>query len=267
MDSSSSSSVVSITREQFNAFHSFDRALFTRIVMCLKGDITQSFQVMSFLIYIERVYIRSNLINDLVSLSDHSINTIIDQVMICLRCLSCEHFPTFLATLGNITASSIPWIRSMTGDKLTLGVIHQKRREIIPEMTKILNTICYPAFEDICVHIEMHKERNMHTFSQSLCGQQETSNHLEAGTSNFHEGQHVRADDRTVFLKFSKGYPISEAEVHAYFTRRFGDIVEAIHMGGVGGKDQAMYASMVLRSAAKIPEIINDGVDKDKIHH
>lgn len=219
MDSSSSSSIVSITREQFNAFHGFDRALFTRIVMCLIGDITQSFQVMSFLIYIERIYLKSNsLISDLVSLSDHSINTIVDEVMICLRCLSYEHFPTFLATLGNIAASSIPWTRSLTGNKLTLGVIHQKRREILLEMTKILNTICYPAFEDICVHIEMHKEKNMSTFFQSMCGGQETSNYVAAATSNVHEGQHVWAEDRTVFLKFSKGYPISEAEVHAYFT-------------------------------------------------
>ena len=35
--------------------------------------------------------------------------------------------------------------------------------------------------------------------------------------------------------------------------------MEAIHMGGVGGKDlQALYARMVLRSAAKIPEIVKD---------
>ncbi|KAF3541844.1 hypothetical protein F2Q69_00018758 [Brassica cretica] len=260
MDSSSSSSSLSITREELNAFHSFDRALFTRIVISLKEDITQSFQVMTFLIYLDRSVRGSKLISDLVSLPDLSISTIVDEVQICRRCLSYTHFPTFLASMGSINAASIPWIRRMTSEKLTLAVIHLNRNEIILEMTDILNTICYPAFEDICVLFKTHKERK---FIQFLCGQQGTSNRVAAGTSNV-EGQHVRADDRTVFLKFSKGYPISEAEVHDYFTRIFGDIVEAIHMGGVKRKDQAMYACMVLRSAAKIPEIVSDGLDRTK---
>lgn len=215
MDSSSSSSSLSITREELNAFHSFDRALFTRIVISLKEDITQSFQVMTFLIYLDRSVRGSKLISDLVSLPDLSISTIVDEVQICRRCLSYTHFPTFLASMGSINAASIPWIRRMTSEKLTLAVIHLNRNEIILEMTDILNTICYPAFEDICVLFETHKERK---FIQFLCGQQGTSNRVAAGASNV-EGQHVRADDRTVFLKFSKGYPISEAEVHDYFTR------------------------------------------------
>ncbi|KAF2561760.1 hypothetical protein F2Q70_00014280 [Brassica cretica] len=257
MDSSSSSSSLSITREEFNAFHKFERDLFTRIVISLRRDISLSFEIMCFLIYLEKSVFMSKLIFNLVSLPDLFINTVIDEVVMCLRCLSYENFPTFVASLKNINSLSIPWIRRMTRQNFTLEGIHQKREDILLEMKKHLTSICYPAFEDICVRFEMQNKEKMHTSSHFLCGQQATTNHA-AGTSNV-EGQQLTAEDRTVFLTFSKGYPISEVEVYEYFTRRFGDIVEAIHMGGVGGKDlQALYARMVLRSASKIPEIVKD---------
>ncbi|CAH8325024.1 unnamed protein product [Eruca vesicaria subsp. sativa] len=253
----SSSSVLSITREEFNAFHKFDRDLFTRIVISLRLNITLSFQVMCFLIYLEKSVPMSNLIFNLVSLPDLFINTIVDEVVMCLDCLSYDYFPTFVNTLRNTNSLSIPWIRRMTRHNFTLGVIHQNRKDILLDMKKHLTSICKPAFEDICVRFEMYNKEKMYTSSNFLCSQQATTNHA-AGTSNVEGGQQVTAEDRTVFLTFSKGYPISEEEVYAYFTRRFGDIVEAIHMGGVGGRNQALHARMVLRSAAKIPEILND---------
>lgn len=206
MDSSSSSSSLSITREEFNAFHKFERDLFTRIVISLRRDISLSFEIMCFLIYLEKSVFMSKLIFNLVSLPDLFINTVIDEVVMCLRCLSYENFPTFVASLRNINSLSIPWIRRMTRQNITLGVIHQKREDILLEMKKHLTNICYPAFEDM-----------MHTSSHFLCGQQATTNHA-AGTSNV-EGQQLTAEDRTVFLTFSKGYPISEVEVYEYFTR------------------------------------------------
>ncbi|KAG2243323.1 hypothetical protein Bca4012_024266 [Brassica carinata] len=257
MDYSSSSSSLTITREEFNAFHKFERDLFTRVVISLKRDISLSFEVMCFLIYLEKSVFMSNLIYNLASLPDIFINTVVDEVVLCLRCLSYENFPTFLASLRNINSLSIPWIRRMTRQNFTLGVIYQNREDILLEMKKHFKSICYPAFEDICVRFEMHNKEKMHKSSHFLWGQQATTNIHAAGTSNV-EGHQVPAEDRTVFLTFSKGYPISKEEVYAYFTRRFGDIVEAIHMGGVGGTDQALYARMVLRSAAKIPEIVDD---------
>ncbi|CAH8292287.1 unnamed protein product [Eruca vesicaria subsp. sativa] len=94
--------------------------------------------------------------------------------------------------------------------------------------------------------------------SQFLSGEQETTNHV-AKTNNV-ESEQVIADDRAILLTFPGGYPVSKAELHAYFTRRFGDIIEAIDMGEGGRDDQAPHARMVLHSAAKVPEIVSDGV-------
>ncbi|KAI3758016.1 hypothetical protein L6452_05562 [Arctium lappa] len=69
----------------------------------------------------------------------------------------------------------------------------------------------------------------------------------------------IPVDDRTVFLTFSKGYPISESEVRDYFTRNFGDFIEAIHMHDVGRDEQPLYARIVAYS----PSMVNTIVGRD----
>jgi len=63
----------------------------------------------------------------------------------------------------------------------------------------------------------------------------------------------VPPEERTIFLTFSKGYPISEDEVHAFFTRRFGNFIEEIIMQDVAEGEQVLYARMV----CKTPEVID----------
>ncbi|KAF8075649.1 hypothetical protein N665_1074s0005 [Sinapis alba] len=74
----------------------------------------------------------------------------------------------------------------------------------------------------------------------------------------------VPADDRTVFLTFSKGYLTSESEVRVYFTRRFGEVIEAILMQEVEENEQPLYARMVLKMecASRLEEIVSEGNKK-----
>lgn len=79
------------------------------------------------------------------------------------------------------------------------------------------------------------------------------------GADNKEDEEEVtEADDRTVFLTFSKGYPISESEVMTYFTRKFGDVIEAIVMKDVKENEQPLFARMVLKMqhASMIEEIV-----------
>jgi len=225
----SSSSAVAVTRDEFNAFHKCDRALFRRFVVRLRRDINQSLQVMSFLLYLEKSGLVSNLIVNFNSLPDFFINTVADEVVMCLSCLSYENFSMFVANFGK---KIIPLITRMTGEYLTLAVIHQNRESILLDMKKHLTSICYPAFEDICVQAEKEKviedmkhlgfSKAVHkagSSSQFLSEQQATTRTSKVGV--FSEDEQAREDDRTVFLTFSRGYPLSEAEVHAYFTRYY----------------------------------------------
>ncbi|XP_061363183.1 uncharacterized protein LOC133306789 [Gastrolobium bilobum] len=66
------------------------------------------------------------------------------------------------------------------------------------------------------------------------------------------ERKEVTVDDRTIFMTFSKGYPISESEIRDFFSRRYGYIVEDLYMQEVQPPEQPLYARLVVR-----PEAIN----------
>ncbi|CAL0306947.1 unnamed protein product [Lupinus luteus] len=66
----------------------------------------------------------------------------------------------------------------------------------------------------------------------------------------------VPADERTLFLTFSKGYPVEEQEVKEFFTMLFGDSVEGLYMQEVQPGEQALYARIVFRSSLIIDMII-----------
>ncbi|KAF3614622.1 hypothetical protein FXO38_35551 [Capsicum annuum] len=76
----------------------------------------------------------------------------------------------------------------------------------------------------------------------------------------------VAPDDRTVFLTFSKGYPITETEVKDFFTRKFGEDVEAVYMQEVTEEEQALYARLVTRSPAALEAIVEGGKAKYNIN-
>ncbi|CAL5363531.1 unnamed protein product [Camellia sinensis] len=77
------------------------------------------------------------------------------------------------------------------------------------------------------------------------------------------EEKEVPPDDRTIFLTFSKGYPTSETEVRDFFTRKFGEIIEAIHMQEVPAEGQVLYARLVVHSASVI-NVVLEGQRKAK---
>ncbi|XP_021296152.1 uncharacterized protein LOC110425566 [Herrania umbratica] len=86
----------------------------------------------------------------------------------------------------------------------------------------------------------------------------------EANNNNNNNNQEVPAEDRTIFLTFSKGYPISEKDVTDFFTRKFGDnFIERVEMQEVPIGEQPLFAKLVLHSASSLDTILN-GVPKAK---
>ncbi|XVF48892.1 hypothetical protein PTKIN_Ptkin03bG0225000 [Pterospermum kingtungense] len=64
-------------------------------------------------------------------------------------------------------------------------------------------------------------------------------------------------DDRTIFLTFSKGYPVYEWEVTEFFTGAYRDCIESLHMQEVMPNEQALFAQIVCHSASAIETILN----------
>ncbi|KAM5556129.1 hypothetical protein ABKV19_023824 [Rosa sericea] len=70
---------------------------------------------------------------------------------------------------------------------------------------------------------------------------------------NDHEDQEVFPQDRTIFLTFSRGFPIAENKLREFFTRRFGEIIDVICMQEA---KEPLYARLVLHSASSIPVVL-----------
>ncbi|XP_010068858.2 uncharacterized protein LOC104455833 [Eucalyptus grandis] len=94
-------------------------------------------------------------------------------------------------------------------------------------------------------------EQEAQTFNDSYFLSGETS------YSQIEDDAGVPPDERTIFLTFSKGYPIPENEVREYFTRRFGNFIEELHMQEVPPEEQALYARVVVRPASLIDTILS----------
>ncbi|KAK1396359.1 hypothetical protein POM88_006222 [Heracleum sosnowskyi] len=78
---------------------------------------------------------------------------------------------------------------------------------------------------------------------------------LLSGLNVREEETGVHDDDKTVFLTFSRGYPITEPEIWGFFTRRFGNFIKAIHFEEVQEGVQALYARMVAQNCSVLPLI------------
>ncbi|KAL5569227.1 hypothetical protein UlMin_025802 [Ulmus minor] len=73
----------------------------------------------------------------------------------------------------------------------------------------------------------------------------------------------VEPEDRSIFLTFSRGYPISLKEVTDFFASKFGELVQEIVMQEVEENEQPLYARLVLPSVSDI-ETVLDGKRKVK---
>ncbi|XP_018443311.1 uncharacterized protein LOC108815158 [Raphanus sativus] len=210
-----------------------------------------------------------DLISNLASSQDAVVNMVAEQVVTCMMCLSCEDFSAFVAYLRKCMLSpEVPYITGLTRGRLNLIAIHNNRENILFEMNQHFTRMCIPAFEDIFVGAEMYNRaidaRDMAIARRNQMGVSSVFQKGESSNSRFLSGQE-NADERTIVLSFSRRYPVSREEVHGYFTWRFGEIIEAIHMGGAGRTGQTLYAAaMVLNSPAMIPAIIMEGISTTK---
>ncbi|RCV43803.1 hypothetical protein SETIT_9G323100v2 [Setaria italica] len=64
-------------------------------------------------------------------------------------------------------------------------------------------------------------------------------------------------DYRSLFITFSKGYPISREDIMEFFDSVFGPCVETVMVEKVAPGQQPVYGRVILRSAAMIPVVLD----------
>ncbi|KAI9098462.1 hypothetical protein K1719_025087 [Acacia pycnantha] len=283
---------VSVSQNEFNQFHSIDRILFTRLLVSLGREANEAMQVMAYLIWLEKMSRDFRLVSKLLDASDYLLHELVNEVVLALVCIETDQFPRDSNVLKDLRLT-----QSVTHTSLTIPYLLQNRVAIIQAVTKIINDVCIKAFTDIVQKVEGEKaviKRSLtnpmvqpvyydstdHVVPQhnntiaNWCRYEPQSNHHQMMDCDVFKGlelspsgarRNVPPDERTIFLTFSKGYPISEAEVRDYFSRRYGDMIEEVYMQEAGMLEQALYARLVVRgNAIHLIETVLEGKGKVK---
>ncbi|KAK9154422.1 hypothetical protein Sjap_001902 [Stephania japonica] len=223
-----SSSHISV--EDFYAFHTIDRELFARLVIDLRRDPGNSILSLALFLWFNNIGF-PDLVVKLRSLPDAVVDVVGEEAAIILTYLETGTLPPLVQP--NALDSLIPTIRGLMDSRLTFQFFQDRRiRSPMPPMAPVVPPR-YVVVQDPMVTPQIGVATPM-PMNESLATQQE----------------------RAMFMTFSRGYPVSEAEVRDYFTRNYGDCIESFHMEEVEATQQALYARVVYYTPAMVTAIL-----------
>jgi len=262
-----------ISTDELHLFHRTHREVFCFLIFKLRRDLTQSLLVMALWIWLEHNGY-PNISHKVMALSHASaINDLVDEAASCLKCLEREN----CATPNN---GGLPSTQNLTQKRISLKIFKEKRYTIIAGIKSVLKNICARIFADVLQIIIRSKNTSRARTSRG----NNTSDspvtipgfpHPLFGSFNINPPDSytnmdlfdlriwlkgpcddVTADDKSMFLTFSRGFPVSEGEVIKLFKRSFGDCVENLSMGNTGVQDQSLFAIMILKSVRTVDQIL-----------
>ncbi|KAL0374565.1 UNVERIFIED_CONTAM: hypothetical protein Sradi_3372200 [Sesamum radiatum] len=261
-----------VTLDEFKLFHGIDRTLYAVLVRDLGRDTLECLQIMGLWLWLERGGF-CNFVSKILSLPPFLINELADEAVICLKCINTQ--------LSE--AAEIPLTHSLAKKDISLQFFQENKRTARQEIQSLITGVCIPSLSDIMEktwHNESpltHNQIMLHSHAASTASalnQIPTGSFVDSSSmiSTLRTGANVKAraanetsrNERTMFVTFSKGYPVTETEVRQFFTRLFGSCIESFHMQEVvSPNEQALYAKIVFVRSSFIRAILS-GVSKAK---
>ena len=197
------------------------------------------------------------------------VNELADEAIICLNCI---HTNQISSSSEN---NDIPLIQSLMEKEISLQFFLENRLKGIVGIAKIVNEVCIRALSDIMQQAIDRNAAQSLTESQMIMQPSIHQSLVHPGLCSVGlgggglvqpraPGIEVPTDDRTMFVTFSKGYPVQEWEVRDFFTRSFGDCIESLHMQEVQQPhQQSLFARIIFHKASTMEMILN-GMGKVK---
>lgn len=233
-------------------------------------DPAQSLLVMALWFWLENTGF-PNIIVKLATLSDTLVNVMSNEAETCLKWLELEN-----ARIPN--DGGLPLTSTIIDEDITLQLFSKKRFTIIASIKSILNKTCSRIFTDILQNIlcntststSMSPPPSTHTplivpgFPHPLFGPfiipPINFQELDLCDPRIWENKglcdDITDDDKTMFLTFSRGFPVTEEEVMLFFTNTFGDCIKTLNMAPGETSDQILFATMVLKNVETIDQIL-----------
>lgn len=259
-----------ISTKELHQFHKKDREVFSCLVIKLARDPAQSLLVMALWFWLENTGF-PNVIFKLATLSNTIVNAMSNEAEICLKWLELEN--------ARIPSDGgLPLTSTMIHEEITLQLFTKKRFTIIASIKSILNRICSRIFIDILKNILCSTSTSTSMSPPSTCRPfivpgfpHPLFGPLIIPPINFEEldlsdpriwenkglCDDITDDDKTMFLTFSRGFPVTQEEVMLVFTNTFGDCIKALNMSHGETSDQVLFATMVLKNVETIDKILN----------
>ncbi|KAK9159754.1 hypothetical protein Syun_006095 [Stephania yunnanensis] len=227
--------------QDFYAFHTIDRELFTRLVIDLRRDPGYSMLSLALFLWFNNIGF-PDVVVKLRSLPDAVVDVVGEEATIILRYLETGTLPP--SAQPNALENLIPTIRGLMDSRLTFQFLQEQRIRVLNGVSQFMEDVCSRAFVDIVQRLAVIREREAASTSVGNQPFVMPTNFgvrppvvppmapavppryvviqdpmvPQMGVAPMNESLAAQ-QERTMFMTFSRGYPVSEAEVRDYFTR------------------------------------------------
>ncbi|TXG73933.1 hypothetical protein EZV62_002512 [Acer yangbiense] len=210
-------------------FHNIDRELYRRLILQLGIDPSCSKKIVAFWVILERIFRFRDFVKNTKKLDSTLLMELVREAVKCLNFL-------YRRTIGPVNSGVgvLPSTCIFVGiDSLSLDLyICLNRVKLVKKIEEFMNDLGITIFEDI----------DGEFIIQTKESKKETTMTLASSTSI----------DRTLFVTFSKGHPVTREQLSDFFNRKYGEnCVEVIYMG-----QQGLYARVVVQSTSYVTLIL-----------
>ncbi|KAL1197294.1 hypothetical protein V5N11_019106 [Cardamine amara subsp. amara] len=270
--------------EKLHIFHSQERDVFSKLVLKFSRSPAESLLVIATWLWLEDLGFE-NIFSTILALTDPLIASLANEAVSCFQCLDSNEPPNGF--------NQIPLTTRYTEERISLQIIYKQRYSAIIGIKYFLTTICSRIFSDILQQVL--PSSSLSSFDASLrhpliipgfphptfgsinvmpndIDGDNISNNLFSsphGLWGWNANCIATENDRTLFLTFSRGFPVLHEEVIELFTKKYGEnCVLGVYMQHENGKfskanannssrQQSLYARLVLDSITTVDRILN----------
>ncbi|XP_076918382.1 uncharacterized protein LOC143578791 [Bidens hawaiensis] len=224
-----------------NDVHSIYRELYAILVYDLWRNPIEAIQMMAIWIWLERIMVAPDLTRRILTLSSDLIDSVGNEALFCWTCV--DNINKFFSSL----VTNLPLTKILLKKDMPIGLFLKQREQTIMGIKELIYRVCASCLKDIW---DGAIARNAHMdFSQRVASHEEGLPPQNA---------EIQPDERSLFITFSRGYPVAEWEVREFFDILFGECIESFYMPEVLG-EHPLFANIVLHHTSYIHAVLTGG--------
>ncbi|KAK9099226.1 hypothetical protein Syun_026271 [Stephania yunnanensis] len=254
-------------------FYSEEWKLFHHLIRSMNKDASEARRIMSLWICLEEFGYYA-LIRKIGSLHDQIVEAVFEETTTCLACI--EHDAQEPTSIDDT-----PLLARLAEEPLDRRFFYYNREILRGRFKHFMNSVCNIIFrrDDIDLAEEFATLNITLPFGESSTTQVDAADlSLNSSTTSYQASTQgnqrsmtsylfpfVRSfglqlpprEQRSLFVTFSRGYPVSKEEILEFFTLRWGQVVEDITLEQTAGDIMPQYGTVVLKDPSVIPMILN----------